>query len=141
MKRTPRSTSRRASRQLRAKLETAVVVFPDDLPRDVASLGSQIAYAVGEETHVATLTGTTGLDRRWLPITLPFGLALLGQLDREIRQIDVIAALCRDLRDACAHLTCPDDCDLAHVPNPRDDVMQRSLSGRLRRGNGFGTSI
>ncbi len=75
--------------QLRAKLETAVVVFPDDLPRDVASLGSQIAYAVGEETHVATLTGTTGLDRRWLPITLPFGLALLGQREGWAKNFDV----------------------------------------------------
>lgn len=64
--------------QLRAKLEAAAVVFPDDLPRDVASLGSQIAYAIGEETHVAILTGTTGLDRGCLPITLPIGLALLG---------------------------------------------------------------
>lgn len=75
--------------QLRAKLEAAVVVFPDDLPRDVASLGSQIAYAIGEETHVATLTGTTGLDRHWLPVTLPFGLALLGQREGWAKYFDI----------------------------------------------------
>lgn len=75
--------------QLRAKLEAAVVVFPDDLPRDVASLGSQIAYAIGEETHVATLTATVGLDRDWLPIALPLGLALLGQREGWAMNFDV----------------------------------------------------
>lgn len=67
------------TRQLRAKLDAAKIVFPDELPRDVASLGSRIAYAVGEQRHVSVLTATTGLDRDWLPITLPIGLALLGQ--------------------------------------------------------------
>lgn len=64
---------------LRAKLETAKVVFPDDLPRDVASLGSRIAYAVGEEAYVTVLTDTLVPGQDCLPITLPVGLALLGQ--------------------------------------------------------------
>lgn len=67
------------TRRLRAKLDAAKVVFPDNLPRDVASLGSRIAYAIGEERHVSLLTATIGLDRDWLPITLPIGLALLGR--------------------------------------------------------------
>jgi regulator of nucleoside diphosphate kinase len=74
---------------LRAKLEAAKVVFPDDLPRDVASLGSQIAYAVGEESHISVLTGTTGLDKGSLPITLPLGLALLGQREGWAKNFEV----------------------------------------------------
>lgn len=74
---------------LRAKLEAATVVFPDDLPRDVASLGARIAYAVGEETQVAILTGTIRIDRGWLPITLPVGLALLGQREGWAKNFDV----------------------------------------------------
>lgn len=65
--------------RLRAKLEMAKVVFPDDLPRDVASLGSRVAYAIGDETHVSVLTATVLADRDCLPVTLPVGLALLGQ--------------------------------------------------------------
>lgn len=65
--------------RLRAKLEKAKVVFPDDLPRDIASLGSRIAFAIGEETHVSVLTATVLVDRDCLPVTLPVGLALLGQ--------------------------------------------------------------
>ena len=74
---------------LRAKLEAATVVFPDDLPRDVATLGSQIAYAVGEETHIAKLTGTIGIDRGWLPITVPAGLALLGQREGWAKNFEI----------------------------------------------------
>jgi regulator of nucleoside diphosphate kinase len=77
------------TRQLRAKLDAAKVVFPDDLPRDVASLGSRIAYAVGEDRHISVLTGTTGLDRGWLPITLPIGLALLGQREGWAMNFDI----------------------------------------------------
>lgn len=63
---------------LREKLEIAKVVFPDDLPPDVASLGSQVEYAIGDEKSIATLTAAIAMQRDWLPITLPAGLALLG---------------------------------------------------------------
>jgi regulator of nucleoside diphosphate kinase len=62
-----------------AKLESASIVFPDDLPRDVASLGSRIQYAVGDQVHVSVLTGASGLSDDCLPISLPVGLALLGR--------------------------------------------------------------
>jgi regulator of nucleoside diphosphate kinase len=62
-----------------AKLESASIVFPDDLPRDVASLGSRIQYAVGDQVHVSVLTGASGVSDDRLPIALPIGLALLGR--------------------------------------------------------------
>lgn len=83
------------TRQLRAKLDTAEVVFPDDLPRDVASLGSRIAYAIGEERHVAVLTATIGLDRDSLPITLPIAFALLGRREGWAKHLEVEPARCR----------------------------------------------
>jgi regulator of nucleoside diphosphate kinase len=75
---------------LRKKLEAAQVVFPDDLPRDVASLGSQIAYATGDDAlHIHTLTCLSGLDREWLSICLPAGLALLGQREGRVLNFGV----------------------------------------------------
>jgi regulator of nucleoside diphosphate kinase len=64
---------------LKAKLDIAEVVFPDDLPKETASLGSRIEYAIGDDVRIATLTGEVALAREWLPLTLPEGLALLGQ--------------------------------------------------------------
>jgi regulator of nucleoside diphosphate kinase len=64
---------------LRAKMDSAKVVFPDDLPRDAASLGSRIEYAIGDDVRIATLTGEVALAQEWLPLTLPEGLALLGR--------------------------------------------------------------
>ena len=67
----------------RKMLEDAVVVFPSDLPPDVASLGSRVAYSEsGRHTRTAELTALLLLDRDYLPVRLPLGLALLGQRER-----------------------------------------------------------
>lgn len=73
---------------LRRKLDSARIVFQADLPPDIASLGSQIAYAVeGEDIRTHVLTCLSGLDDRSLPISLALGLALLGR--REGSEVDV----------------------------------------------------
>jgi regulator of nucleoside diphosphate kinase len=72
-----------------AKLESAKIVFPDDLPRDVASLGSRVRYAIGDQIHVSVLTGASGLDPDWLPVALPIGLALLGRREGWAANIEI----------------------------------------------------
>jgi regulator of nucleoside diphosphate kinase len=67
---------------LRRKLHRATVTFQSDLPRGIATLGSRISYSIGDEGMLTrTLTATTGLDAQWLPVSLPLGLALLGQCE------------------------------------------------------------
>ncbi len=64
----------------RKMLEDALVVFPSDLPRDVASLGSRVTYAErGTQSRTAELTALVLFDRDYLPIRMPLGLALLGR--------------------------------------------------------------
>lgn len=65
---------------LRRKLDGARVVFQDDLPRDIASLGSRVAYTVDRgELETRSLTCLAGVGPQWLPIRLPLGLAILGR--------------------------------------------------------------
>lgn len=65
---------------LRRKLDSARVVFQDDLPRGVATLGSRIAYTVDRgELETRALTCLAGVGEQWLPIRLPVGLAILGR--------------------------------------------------------------
>jgi transcription elongation GreA/GreB family factor len=76
--------------QLRRKLERAQVVFPSDLPRDVASLGSTITYSErNSEPCTVTLTALMLIGDRYLPISHTLGLALLGL--REGDQVEVEA--------------------------------------------------
>jgi transcription elongation GreA/GreB family factor len=69
---------------LRQKLNGARVVFPGDIPRDVATLGSCVAYTVDRgRSFTRTLTGLTGLGPLELPVTVPLGLALVGRREGE----------------------------------------------------------
>lgn len=73
----------------RKLLDNAVVVFPSDLPSDVASLGSRLSYTENDETRdAAELTALLLFDRDYLPVRLPLGLALLGR--REGESFDVL---------------------------------------------------
>lgn len=69
---------------LRRKLDGARVVFPADLPRDVATLGSQVSYTVDRgRSFTHTLTSLAGLGASELPVSVPIGLALLGRREGE----------------------------------------------------------
>jgi len=66
---------------LNRKIGSALVVFRDDVPADVATLSSRVAFTVnGGEPHTRILShdsmgGSAGL---FLPITTPRALAILG---------------------------------------------------------------
>ncbi len=69
-------------------LEGVVVVFPSDLPPDVANLGSTLQYSDSSgKRRVVELTALSRQDGDSLPIHHPLGLALLGR--REGDEIDV----------------------------------------------------
>lgn len=71
--------------QARKILENAAVVFPADLPHDVASLGSRVAYTEKrQQTRTVELTALCLLERDFLPVRLPLGLALLGRREGEV---------------------------------------------------------
>ena len=71
---------------LERKIETALVVFRDDVPVNVATLSSRVAFSVdGREPDTRILShdrmnGSAGL---FLPITTSRGLALLGLAEGE----------------------------------------------------------
>jgi regulator of nucleoside diphosphate kinase len=66
---------------IRRKLDTATVVFREDIPIDVVTLNSRVSYRVGSgeaETRIVSHDELRGLVGFTLPITHPRGLALLG---------------------------------------------------------------
>jgi regulator of nucleoside diphosphate kinase len=77
---------------LRRKLERATVTFGNDVPADVATLGSRVAFRIneaGREIRVLShgrITSPVGL---LLPITIPRGLALLGLREGQAATLDL----------------------------------------------------
>jgi len=70
-------------------LETAQIVFPSDLPADVASLGTRLEYSAGDgRRSTAELTALCLFERDYMPLRHPLGLALLGR--REGADFDVM---------------------------------------------------
>lgn len=66
---------------IRRKLDAAVVVFREDIPVNVVTLNSRVAYRIGDgeaETRIISHDELRGLVGFTLPITHPRGLALLG---------------------------------------------------------------
>ncbi|WP_157018007.1 nucleoside-diphosphate kinase [Mesorhizobium xinjiangense] len=66
---------------LARKIETATVVFRDDVPANVATLNSRVTFSVDgrqPETRVISHDRMVGLVGMFLPITTRRGLALLG---------------------------------------------------------------
>ncbi len=66
---------------LKRKIDSATVVFRDDIPADVASLSSRVTFSVDgreAETRVISHDSMAGLVGMFLPITTQRGLALLG---------------------------------------------------------------
>ncbi|PBB43736.1 nucleoside-diphosphate kinase [Mesorhizobium sp. WSM3866] len=66
---------------LQRKISSAVVMFRDDIPANVVTLSSGVAYRVNDgpaETRIVAHDQMRGLVGMLLPITNPRGLALLG---------------------------------------------------------------
>ena len=66
---------------LNRKLETATVMFRDDIPVNVATLSSRVTFSVDgrhSDTRIISHDGTTAPVGLFLPITTARGLALLG---------------------------------------------------------------
>ncbi|RWG80530.1 nucleoside-diphosphate kinase [Mesorhizobium sp.] len=66
---------------LQRKISRAVVMFREDIPANVVTLSSRVAYRVNDgpaETRIVAHDHMRGLVGMLLPITNPRGLALLG---------------------------------------------------------------
>jgi hypothetical protein len=73
---------------LRRKLESARIVFQTDLPRHVATVGSQVAYTIDRgELETRTLTSLAAPGGHWLPVQHPLGLAILGRREGEVFEV------------------------------------------------------
>lgn len=71
---------------LREKLESALVVFRDDVPPNVATLSSRVAFSVDgrdPDTRVLSNGQASSPVGLFLSITTPRGLALLGLAEGE----------------------------------------------------------
>lgn len=70
---------------LRRKLESAVVVFREDVPENVATLNSRVRFSAnrdGAQTRIISY-GTLQPVGMYIPITSPRGLALIGLSEGE----------------------------------------------------------
>jgi regulator of nucleoside diphosphate kinase len=66
---------------LKRKIESALVVFRDDVPLSVATLSSRVTFRVGwrdPDTRILSHDRMNGSAGLFLPITTPRALALLG---------------------------------------------------------------
>lgn len=73
-------------RLLRRKIDTAIVVFRDDVPPAVATLGSRVRYRVDDaaaETRFLAHDRMPAPKGLFLPITTVRGLALLGLCEEQ----------------------------------------------------------
>lgn len=73
-------------RLLREKLGSAIVMFREDVPADVATLGSRLRFRVDDgdaETRVLSHAPMGSPVGMFLPITAPRGLALLGLREKQ----------------------------------------------------------
>lgn len=67
--------------RIRRKTEAALIVFPDDVPANVATLSSRVVFSVDRrerDTRILSQDSMNGLVSLFLPITTFRGLALLG---------------------------------------------------------------
>lgn len=75
---------------LRRKIDTARIVFGYDLPEDVATLGSRIAFRVGgalPDTRILCTEEATHPDGMHLSVGTQRGLALLGLAEGQEMQL------------------------------------------------------
>lgn len=71
---------------IRNKLSSAVVVFRDDVPANVATLSSRVTFSIGcsrPDTRVLSQQPEYAPVGLHLPITTPRGLALLGLTEQQ----------------------------------------------------------
>lgn len=65
---------------LRMKLRNARVVAQEEMPREVATIASQVDYTIDRgELETRALTTLAIVGPRWLPVQLATGLAILGR--------------------------------------------------------------
>ncbi len=72
---------------LKRKLESATVMFRDDVPADVATLSSRVSYSVNgrdPDTRVLSHDAKASAVGMFLPITNLRGLALLGLAEGQV---------------------------------------------------------
>lgn len=75
---------------LQRKISSALVMFRDDIPPNVVTLSSRVAYRVNDgpaETRIVAHGEMHGLVGMLLPITNPRGLALLGLAEGQTMSI------------------------------------------------------
>lgn len=63
---------------LRRKLSTAMVAFPADVARDVATIGSELHYRVGPRSEIRLLLPHDRVENGGLYVGSRHGLALVG---------------------------------------------------------------
>ncbi len=66
---------------LKRKIETALVVFREDVPGNVATLSSRVTFSIDgrdPDTRILSHERTTSPVGMFLPVATPRGLALLG---------------------------------------------------------------
>ena len=71
---------------LKSKIESAIVMFRDDVPDDVATMSSRVTFSVNgrdPDTRVISHDGMTPMIGLFLPVTTLRGLALLGLAEGE----------------------------------------------------------
>ncbi|RWB66472.1 nucleoside-diphosphate kinase [Mesorhizobium sp.] len=78
---------------LQRKISSAIVMFRDDIPANVVTLSSRVAYRVNDgpaETRIVAHDQMRGLVGMLLPITNPRGLALLGLAEGQSMSIPTV---------------------------------------------------
>lgn len=71
---------------LKRKIESAIVMFRDDVPDDVATMSSRVTFSVNgrdPDTRIVSHDRMTSMLGMFLPVTTLRGLALLGLAEGE----------------------------------------------------------
>jgi regulator of nucleoside diphosphate kinase len=71
---------------LKRKIESAIVMFRDDVPDDVATMSSRVTFSVNgrdPDTRIISPDKMTSMVGMFLPVTTLRGLALLGLAEGE----------------------------------------------------------
>jgi regulator of nucleoside diphosphate kinase len=71
---------------LKRKIESAIVMFRDEVPDDVATMSSRVTFSVNgrdPDTRIISHDRTTSMVGMFLPVTTLRGLALLGLAEGE----------------------------------------------------------
>lgn len=113
-------------RLLRHKITTATILFEDDAPPDVASLGSRVEFQIDGllvDSCILSANSSAAQSRLKLPITTMRGLALLGLREGAFTAIEQIDGSGEQLRLLKVHPR----------PGRSAPVSQLPVDGPMRR--------